>query len=80
LFQYATEILCPLKVGVQARDAKWIKEKCLNAFHRVSCGSCVPPIFLELNYCGGQPGANPIVLVGMFSMLFNIVSFVFFGI
>lgn len=36
----------------------------MDAFLTVARGSCAPPLFIEINYCGGGSGDRPILLVG----------------
>ncbi|KAL0269532.1 UNVERIFIED_CONTAM: hypothetical protein PYX00_007233 [Menopon gallinae] len=62
--QTAVDILCPCGVQIEVRDKDWIETKKMNAFLAVAKGSCEPPVFLELGYCGGSPEEKPIVLIG----------------
>lgn len=58
------DLLCPCGVSVEVRDKDWIEEKRMNPFLTVAKGSCEPPLFLEVGYCGGPIEGQPIVLVG----------------
>ncbi|XP_073999859.1 cytosol aminopeptidase-like [Rhodnius prolixus] len=60
----AVDLLCPCGVSVEVRDKDWIEEKRMNPFLTVAKGSCEPPLFLEVGYCGGPIEGQPIVLVG----------------
>lgn len=62
--QAALEILCPCGVHVDIRDREWLEEKKFLAFLTMAKGSCEPPLFLELSYCGGGEGDKPVVLTG----------------
>uniref|UniRef100_A0A023F9A5 Cytosol aminopeptidase n=2 Tax=Triatoma infestans TaxID=30076 RepID=A0A023F9A5_TRIIF len=62
--QAAIDILCPCGVQVDIRDKEWMVDKSLTAFLAMARGSCDPPLFLELSYCGGQEEDKPVLLVG----------------
>jgi aminopeptidase len=62
--QKATEVLTPCSVSVRVRDKDWIETQKMNAFLNVAKGSCEPPLFIEINYCGGSPMDKPVLLVG----------------
>lgn len=48
------------------RDKDWMVDKNLTALLAAARGSCDPPLFLELSYCGGQEEDKPVLLVGKF--------------
>ncbi|XP_018328376.1 cytosol aminopeptidase-like [Agrilus planipennis] len=54
--------LCPCGIKVEVHDKDWIESKKMNAFLTVARGSCEPPIFLELHYCGEPADVKPIML------------------
>ncbi|KAK5650425.1 hypothetical protein RI129_001454 [Pyrocoelia pectoralis] len=56
--------LCPCGIKVEVRDKEWIESKKMFAFLAVAGGSCEPPIFLDIHYCGGPPEQKPILFVG----------------
>ncbi|PSN45653.1 Cytosol aminopeptidase [Blattella germanica] len=60
----AVEALCPCGVGVEMRDKEWIEGKKLMGLLTVSRSSPEPPIFLELEYCGGAEEQKSIVFIG----------------
>ncbi|XP_067001041.1 cytosol aminopeptidase-like [Anabrus simplex] len=62
--QNAVDALCPCGVTVEIRNRDWIESKRMHALLAVARGSCEPPVFLELGYCGGPQEEKPIVLVG----------------
>ncbi|XP_014281594.1 cytosol aminopeptidase [Halyomorpha halys] len=62
--QAALDILCPCGVHVDIRDRDWLEEKKFLAFLTMSKGSCEPPLFLEMSYCGGGEGDKPVVITG----------------
>lgn len=57
--------LCPCGLKVEVHDRDWIETKKMNAFMAVARGSCEPPVFLEVSYCGGPPDQKPVLLAGM---------------
>lgn len=56
--------LCPCGIKVEVRDKEWIESKQMFGFLAVARGSCEPPIFLDIHYCGGPQEQKPILLVG----------------
>lgn len=60
----AIELLCPCDVGVKVHDDNWITNQKMNGLMAVACTSCERPIFLEINYSGGNSDTKPILLVG----------------
>jgi len=60
----AIDILCPCGVSVDVRDKEWIEAKKLTAFLNMARGSCEPPLFLELSFCGGHQEDKPVILTG----------------
>lgn len=62
--QSAIDLLCPCGIQIEVRDKDWMETKKMNAFLAVAKGSCEPPVFLELGYCGGSVEEKPIVLIG----------------
>ncbi|KAL3276250.1 hypothetical protein HHI36_020966 [Cryptolaemus montrouzieri] len=56
--------LCPCGIKVLVHDKHWIENARMNAFLTVARGSCEPPVFLEISYCGGPTDQKPILLVG----------------
>lgn len=56
--------LCPCGLKVEVHDRDWIESKKMNAFLHVARGSCEPPVFLEISYCGGPSDQKPVLLVG----------------
>ncbi|XP_054264380.1 cytosol aminopeptidase-like isoform X2 [Macrosteles quadrilineatus] len=60
----ATEALSSHGVDVIAHNAKWAEDKKMGSFLSVTRGSEEPPVFLEMAYKGGNPGDQPVVLVG----------------
>ncbi|XP_018328375.1 cytosol aminopeptidase-like [Agrilus planipennis] len=61
--QEAVNELCPCGIKVEVHDKDWIEARKMNAFLTVARGSCEPPIFLEMNYCGEPRGVKPIMIV-----------------
>uniref|UniRef100_A0A0A9YBR0 Cytosol aminopeptidase n=1 Tax=Lygus hesperus TaxID=30085 RepID=A0A0A9YBR0_LYGHE len=61
--QIAVDSLCPCGIAVDVRDKDWIESMKMSAFLQVARGSCEPPVFVEMSYCG-LGGPNPIVLTG----------------
>lgn len=51
-------------MDVIAHNAKWAEDKKMGSFLSVTRGSEEPPVFLEMAYKGGNPGDQPVVLVG----------------
>ncbi|XP_017106726.1 cytosol aminopeptidase [Drosophila bipectinata] len=65
LFAQATvDALCPCGISVEVRTMDWIETQRLNAFLMIAKGSCEPPVFLEISYCGTVPEDKPILFVG----------------
>lgn len=62
--QQAVNVLCPCGIKVEVHDKEWIEAKKLNAFLTVARGSCEPPVFIEMSYCGGPSDQKPICLIG----------------
>ncbi|XP_014274959.1 cytosol aminopeptidase [Halyomorpha halys] len=62
--QMAIEYLCPCGVEVELRDREWMEANHFNAFLTMARGSCQPPGFAELKYCGGKENERPVVLMG----------------
>lgn len=62
--QAAVDALCPCGVNVEVRTMDWIESQNMSAFLSVARSSCEPAAFLEINYCGGEIGESPILLVG----------------
>ncbi|XP_022904848.1 cytosol aminopeptidase-like [Onthophagus taurus] len=62
--QEAVNELCPCGIKVEVHDRDWIEMKKMAAFMAVARGSCEPPIFLEISYCGGPPDQKPFLIVG----------------
>ncbi|XP_055908464.1 cytosol aminopeptidase-like [Eupeodes corollae] len=62
--QAAVDALCPCGVTVEVRTINWIEANHLNSFLMVAKGSCEPPVFLEISYCGTSPEDKPVLLVG----------------
>lgn len=65
--QFAQETvneLCPCGLKVDVHDRDWIEHKRMFAFLTVARGSCEPPVFLEISYCGGPPDQKPIMICG----------------
>ncbi|KAI5631060.1 cytosol aminopeptidase family, catalytic domain-containing protein [Phthorimaea operculella] len=63
LAQHALDVLCPLGVKVEARDADWIRTQDMQAFLAVARGSCEAPMFLEASYDGpGAPATQPVLI------------------
>ncbi|KAK4883105.1 hypothetical protein RN001_006424 [Aquatica leii] len=62
--QEAVNELCPCGIKVEVHDKDWIETKKMFAFLAVARGSCEPPIFLDIHYCGGPPDQKPILLAG----------------
>lgn len=62
--QEAVNELCPCGIKVEVHDRDWIESKKMHAFMAVARGSCEPPVFLEISYCGGPPEQKPVLLVG----------------
>ncbi|CAH1389100.1 unnamed protein product [Nezara viridula] len=60
----AIRILCPCGVHVSVRNMKWIEDQRMFAFLNMAKGSCEPPYFLEINYCGGSETDRPVLLIG----------------
>ncbi|XP_073975377.1 cytosol aminopeptidase-like [Rhodnius prolixus] len=59
------DYLCPCGITVVIRDRYWIEKQRMYAFLTMAQGSCEPPYFVEMAYCGGSPDDKPIVLAGM---------------
>lgn len=64
LAQIAVNELCPCGIKVEVHDKDWIELKKMDLFLAVARGSCAPPLFVEMNYCGGPADQKPILLVG----------------
>lgn len=62
--QEAVNELCPCGIKVLVHDKNWIENKKMNAFLTVARGSCEPPVFLEISYCGGPTDQKPILFAG----------------
>lgn len=62
--QKVMDAVCPCGVYVMVRQTDWLQMKKMGAFLHVARGSTEPPLFIELNYCGGCPDDRPVVLVG----------------
>ncbi|EEB18391.1 Cytosol aminopeptidase, putative [Pediculus humanus corporis] len=62
--QTVIDLLCPCGVQIEVRDKDWLETKKMNAILSVARGSCEPPVFLELGYCGGSLDEKPILLIG----------------
>ncbi|XP_056643884.1 cytosol aminopeptidase-like [Diorhabda sublineata] len=62
--QEAVNELCPCGIKVMVHDKDWIELKRMNAFLTVARGSCEPPVFLEISYCGAPVDQKPILMVG----------------
>ncbi|XP_044738431.1 cytosol aminopeptidase-like [Chrysoperla carnea] len=62
--QQAVNVLCPCGIKVEVHDKDWIESKKLNALLTAARGSCEPPVFIEMTYCGGPSDQKPICLVG----------------
>lgn len=62
--QEAVNELCPCGIKVMVHDKDWIESKKLNAFLTVARGSCEPPVFVEISYCGAPIDQRPILMVG----------------
>ncbi|KAK9499363.1 hypothetical protein O3M35_002411 [Rhynocoris fuscipes] len=58
------DYLCPCGVTVVVRDRHWIRKQRMFAYLNIAQGSCEPPYFVELAYCGGSPDDKPVVLAG----------------
>lgn len=71
------DALSPCGVTVEIRTINWIEQNNLNTFLAVAKGSCEPPVFLEINYCGTAPEDKPIVLVGK-GITFNRYNILYF--
>lgn len=56
--------LCPCGLKVEVHDRDWIEQKRMQAFLAVARGSCEPPVFLEIGYCGGPPDQKPVLIAG----------------
>lgn len=48
---------------MEVHDKDWIEDQNMETFLMAAKGSCEPPVFLELTYCGGG-SEKPVVLVG----------------
>lgn len=62
LAQIAVNELCPCGIKVEVHDRDWIEQKRMDCFLTVARGSCAPPLFVEVNYCGGPADQKPILL------------------
>lgn len=62
--QAAVDALCPCGINVEVRTMDWIESQNMSALLAVANSSCEPPLFLEMNYCGGELADSPILLVG----------------
>lgn len=62
--QEAVNELCPCGIKVEVHDKDWIELKKMSAFLTVARGSCEPPVFLEIQYCGGTQDEKPILIAG----------------
>lgn len=51
-----------LSLGFQTRD--WIEGQKMNAFLSVTRGSVEPPVFLEVEYQGGENNSKHLALIG----------------
>lgn len=62
--QVAVNELCPCGIKVEVHDKDWIESKKMDLFLTIAKGSCAPPLFVEINYCGGPADLKPILMVG----------------
>ncbi|XP_044738455.1 cytosol aminopeptidase-like [Chrysoperla carnea] len=62
--QEAVKLLCPCGVKVEIHDKEWIYNKRMHALLLTAKGSCEPPVFIEIHYCGAPVEEKPVVLVG----------------
>ncbi|XP_037938257.1 cytosol aminopeptidase-like [Teleopsis dalmanni] len=62
--QAAVDALCPCGVTVEIRTMDWIEQHQINSMLIIAKGSCEPPLFVEISYCGTLPEDKPVLLVG----------------
>lgn len=62
--QIAVDSLCTCGINVEVRTMDWIQSQNMSALLAVAHSSCEPPLFLEINYCGGNLSDSPILLIG----------------
>lgn len=60
----AISSLCPCGIKVDVHDKDWMESQRLVGFLTAARGSCEPPVFMEIHYCGGPVEEKPIALVG----------------
>lgn len=60
----AVDSLCPCGVNVEIRNVDWLETQRLTGILAVAKSSGESPLFLEINYCGSQADAKPILLIG----------------
>lgn len=56
--------LCPCGIKTEVRDRDWIEHNRLVGLLTSSRGSCEPPVFIQVSYCGGPPEEKPVCLIG----------------
>ncbi|KAK9509566.1 hypothetical protein O3M35_006854 [Rhynocoris fuscipes] len=64
LAEFAVDCLCPCGIQVEVRDRDWIESKRMYPFLAIAKGSCEPPLFLEIGYCGAGELEPPVILTG----------------
>lgn len=62
--EHTVNELCPSGIKVDVHDINWIVAKKMDLFLTVARGSCVPPLLIEMNYCGAPSDQKPVLLVG----------------
>ncbi|KAL1122419.1 hypothetical protein AAG570_002750, partial [Ranatra chinensis] len=58
--QNCIELLCPCGVQVDVKGLEWLETQKMIAFLSIAKGSCEPPLFVELSYCGGDMDEKPV--------------------
>lgn len=56
--------LCKFDIRVEVRSREWMTVRNMNVLMPIVKGSCNPPLFLEVSYCGDHPSEKPIILIG----------------
>uniref|UniRef100_A0A1B6C2I6 Cytosol aminopeptidase n=1 Tax=Clastoptera arizonana TaxID=38151 RepID=A0A1B6C2I6_9HEMI len=60
----AMDIICPYGVEVFVRDRRWMENNKMHGVLTSAKGSCEPPYFMQINYCGSHPSEKPTILIG----------------
>lgn len=62
--QEIVKIVCPCGIKTEIRDKEWMYSQRMHAILLAARGSCEPPLFIEITYCGAPVEEKPIALIG----------------